>query len=685
MKLTDILKGSEYSLTLFKHESVTNLENRITTKANKKGGEDSYVTCMVRDKEIKLTPEEIVRQLYTEQLINDYGYPKERLVFEYPIYFGREAKRSDIVVRDKDDFNVAYIIVEVKKPKAKDGREQLKSYTHSTGASMAVWTNGTAITCHQRKNPNYFEDIPDIPKDNQTLEDILQRPFTMDDLIKSDKLTQTGKSLKDLVTEMEDEVLANAGVDVFEEVFKLIFAKLFDEQIGATDKKYNLEFRNSGQSDIQLKEKIEKLFKKACDKWEGVFPVDAKINLTPPHLSICVSSLEGVKLFNSNLDVVDEAFEYLMSKSSKGEKGQYFTPRYVIDMCIKMLNPQPDEPIIDTAAGSSGFPVHTIFHVWKNMQLAKNEPVNHLFTAVKKGREETDYVVDNVFAIDFDEKAVRVARTLNLIAGDGQTNVMHLNTLDYSRWATVTKDENWNDTYNNGFKKLKKLSTDNNFSGFDFTILMANPPFAGDVKEGQILSRYELAMKNGKTQKSVGRDILFIERNINFLKPGGRMAIVLPQGRFNNSSDKYIREFIADRCRILGVVGLHGNTFKPHTGTKTSVLLVQKWDDKICPKQENYPIFFATQQKEGKNNSGDKLFWTEDKSGTTIDPKLALCDMYGHPVVYHDLHSTVNYRWNDAKKCNDAEKITDDGIAEAFVEFAKKEQFSFFVAASLTK
>lgn len=685
MKLTDILKGSEYSLTLFKQEDITNLENRITTKANKKGGVDAYVMCIVRDKEIKLTPEEIVRQLYTQELIEKYGYPKDRLVFEYPIYFGREAKRADIVVRDKDDFNVAYIIVEVKKPKAKDGREQLKSYTHSTGASMAIWTNGTAITYHQRKNPNYFEDIPDIPKDIQTLEDILQRPFTMDDLIKSDKLTQTGKSLKDLVTEMEDEVLANAGVDVFEEVFKLIFAKLFDEQIGATDKKYNLEFRNSGQSDIQLKEKIEKLFKKACSKWEGVFPVDAKINLTPPHLSICVSSLEGVKLFNSNLDVVDEAFEYLMSKSSKGEKGQYFTPRYVIDMCVKMMNPQPHEPIIDTAAGSSGFPVHTIFHVWKNMQLAKNEPVSHLFTAIKKGREETDYVVDNVFAIDFDEKAVRVARTLNLIAGDGQTNVMHLNTLDYSRWATVTKDENWNDTYNNGFKKLKKLAIDTNFSGFDFAILMANPPFAGDVKEGQILSRYELGMKNGKTQKSVGRDILFIERNINFLKPGGRMAIVLPQGRFNNSSDKYIRDFIAERCRILAVVGLHGNTFKPHTGTKTSVLFVQKWDKKLCPKVENYPIFFATQQKEGKNNSGEKLFWKEDKSGTTTDPKLALCDMHGHPVIYHDLHNTINYRWNDVTKHNETEQITPDGIAEAFVEFAKKEQLSFFVDAPLMK
>ena len=321
---------------------------------------------------------------------------------------------------------------------------------------MAVWTNGTTIAYYQRKNPNYFKDIPNIPKNTETLAEILQAPYTMQDLINEDKLTKTGKSLKDLILEMEDEVLANAGVDVFEEVFKLIFAKLYDEQIGATDKTYNLEFRNSGQSDIQLKEKIESLFKRACNKWPGVFAEDAKISLTPPHLSICVSSLEGVKLFNSNLDVVDEAFEYLINKSSKGEKGQYFTPRYVIDMCVKMLNPTQEETMIDTAAGSSGFPVHTIFHVWKQMQISANKPVNHLFTATPKGHEETEYVQEKVFAVDFDEKAVRVARTLNLIAGDGHTNVLHLNTLDYARWATVTKDEDWIYTYNEGFKRLKK-------------------------------------------------------------------------------------------------------------------------------------------------------------------------------------------------------------------------------------
>ena len=234
-----------------------------------------------------------------------------------------------------------------------------------------------------------------------------------------------------------------------------------------------------------------------------------------------------------------------------------------------------------------------------------------------RSEDERVYVRDNVFAIDFDEKTVRVARTLNLIAGDGQTNVLHLNTLDYSRWNEIIKQEDWNDTYNKGFKKLKKMQPkgSNDFSRFDFDLVMANPPFAGDIKEQTILSHYELAKNNkGKWQKKVGRDILFIERNLNFLKPGGRMAIVLPQGRFNNANDKYIRDFIAEHCRILAIVGLHGNVFKPHTAVKTSVLFVQKWDDVLCPKKENYPIFFATMQKPGKDNSGEKIY-VKDENG----------------------------------------------------------------------
>lgn len=657
MTLTDILKDSKYKLTQFSTGQIKKLEESIFIK-EVRGKNQPFVKCLVRRKDIQLKPEEVVRQLYLMVLNEDYGYPFDRMDVEYSVSFGRQKKRADIVIFDKQNIRSIYIMVELKKPKLKDGKEQLKSYCNATGAPIGIWSNGEQYSFYHRKDPNYFEDLSAIPKATEKLSDILTERWTIDDLMQKDKLVSEKKSLKDLILEMEDEVLANAGVDVFEEVFKLIFTKLFDEMESGRNKTRHLEFRNYGDTETELKEKIQNIFDKAKKKWEGVFTEDAKIMLTPSHLSVCVSSLQDVKLFNSNLDVVDEAFEYLIGKSSKGEKGQYFTPRYVIDMCVKMMNPQAHETVIDTAAGSCGFPVHSIFHVWEQILKEKGIPKSHLFTTEEKPVECTDYVQDKVFAIDFDEKAVRVARTLNLIAGDGQTNVLHLNTLDYERWNEKTEDEEWQDTYYEGWKKLKKLRKNKNSNrDFEFDILMANPPFAGDIKESRILAKYDLGKKpNGKYQTKVGRDILFIERNLDFLKPGGRMAVVLPQGRFNNSSDKVIRDFIAERCRILAVVGLHGNVFKPHTGTKTSVLFVQKWDDKLCPKKEDYPIFFATMQEPSKDNSGDKIF-VANEDGT---PKL---DTHEHLIVKHDLFNH--------------DGLTQDGIAEAFIEFAKKEKLSF--------
>ena len=413
-----------------------------------------------------------------------------------------------------------------------------------------------------------------------------------------------------------------------------------------------------------MKDAIQKLFDEANAKWEGVFAPGEKIKFTPDHLQVCVGSLEEWKLFNSNLDVIDDAFEYLVSKSSKGEKGQYFTPRWVIDMCVKMLNPQQNETLIDTACGSAGFTVHSIFHVWKAILKDEGLDQSHLFTMEKKPQPCYDYVSDKVFAIDFDEKSVRVARCLNLIAGDGQTNVLHLNTLDWKKWNETTKQEDWQDTYSEGWKKLKKLrTTKGDNRSFMFDVLMANPPFAGDLKQPDLIALYDLGTKaNGKREDKVGRDLLFIERNLDFLRPGGRMAVVLPQGRFNNAGDARVRKFISERCRILAVIGLHQNTFKPHTGTKTSVLFVQKWnDDKnagpLCQRTEDYSIFFATQRKESKDTSGEKIY-VRNMEGKRLR------DSHGHWVVQHDLFNH--------------EGLTEDGIAEAFIEFTKKEKLSFF-------
>jgi len=690
-----ILKDSNYHLTLFTKDEINRLREKVFTKTLR-GKETSFIKCIVRDKDIQLKREEIVRQLYAARLIKKYGYPKKRLIFEYSVNFGREKKKADIVIFDKDRSDTGYIIVELKKPKLKDGKNQLRSYCNATGAPIGVWTNGEQISHYHRKDPNYFEDITDIPNAKQSLTDIVSERFTLKDLIIKDELSNKRKSLKDKIQEMEDEVLANAGVDVFEEVFKLIFTKLYDEYLSQKDKgvlnyflrqvtktavneptaKYGndptyldgqdfealieavngvsdegfrvMEFRNTGQTDTELKNKIEALFNQAKTQWPGVFPEGSSFELSDSHLSICVSSLQDVKLFNSNLLVVDEAFEYLVNKSAKGEKGQYFTPRHVIDMCVQMLNPKRGEYMIDTASGSCGFPVHTIFKL-----------TGHLFTNEEIPDDDKQHVL-NVFGIDFDEKTVRVARTLNLIAGDGETNVLHLNSLDFDRWKDKTeKDKKWINTYGKGFERLEKLRAEKDENQqFNFDILMANPPFAGDIKESRILHQYELGFKsNGKAQSKVGRDILFIERNLDFLKPGGRMAIVLPQGRFNNTSDKHIRKFIAQHARILAVVGLHGNTFKPHTGTKTSVLFVQKWDDKLCPKVGDYPIFFAVSEKGGKDNSGDYIYVKNGNGQFKLDRN-------GHLIVDHDLHN------------HDGE--LPDGIAESFIEWAKREKLSFW-------
>ena len=677
--LQKILKDSNYNLSLFPEEYIDELRENAFEK-EVRGKNAVFIKCIVRDKDIQLKPEEVVRQLYAKQLINDYGYSKKRINFEYQVSFGREKKSADIVVFDKDRVDAPYIVVELKKPKLKDGKNQLRSYCNATGAPIGVWTNGEKISQYNRKDPNYFEDITHIPNAHQTLKDVLSERFTLRDLIVRDKIANERKSLKDIILEMEDEVLANAGVDVFEEVFKLIFTKLFDEFgskkdkgiieyhidqnlddderadyeqlkkcLGTlNDKKFRLmEFRNTGQTESELKTKIQKLFDKAKEQWTGVFPEGSTFELSDSHLSVCVSSLQDVKLFNSNLLVVDEAFEYLVNKSSKGEKGQYFTPRHVIDMCVQMLNPKRGEYMIDTASGSCGFPVHTIFKL-----------TGHLFSNVDIPEEEKEHVL-KIFGIDFDEKTVRVARTLNLIAGDGETNVLHLNTLDFDRWSDKTEhDKKWIKTYGKGFERLSRLAVDEENKQFDFDLLMANPPFAGDIKESRILHQYELGFKeNGKAQSKVGRDILFIERNFDFVKPGGRVAIVLPQGRFNNLQDKTIRDFISEHGRILAVVGLHGNTFKPHTGTKTSVLFVQKWDDDICPKVDDYPIFFAVSELGGKNNSGDYEYVRSN------DGKYKL-DKNGHLIVKHDLHN------------HDGE--LPDGIAEAFIKWAKSENLSFW-------
>ena len=453
-----LFKTSNHSLSIFSESEINRLKDKVSLNKEHK----PIIDCLIREKKIILKPEEVVRQLYTYRLINEYSYPIDRIKFEYSVSFGREKKKADIVVFNEENFNTPLIIIEVKKPKLKDGKDQLKSYCNATGATMGVWSNGEFINHFHRKDPNFFEEIPNIPNNSQNLEDVLSEKFTLRDLMIKDKITNEKKSLKEIIKELEDDVMANTGVDVFEEVFKLIFTKLYDEKLSikdknnidfALDQKFKkkrtfseikkflneldnnfrpLEFRNSGQTDSDLRKKIQNLFDDAISNWTGIFNEGTKFELSDSHLAVCISSLQEVKLFNSNLIVVDEAFEYLTSKTAKSEKGQFFTPRHIIDMCVKILNPKKGEFMIDTAAGSCGFPVHSLFKM-----------TGHLFSNEEISDEDKKYT-SKVFGIEFDEKNVRIGRTLNVIAGDGETNVLYLNTLDYQRWVDRSeKDKKW--------------------------------------------------------------------------------------------------------------------------------------------------------------------------------------------------------------------------------------------------
>ncbi|MFA6420453.1 MAG: N-6 DNA methylase [archaeon] len=669
LNIAKLVKSEDkYDITLFKKDRIDFIESNLLEKAGK-----PYIKCLIRDKEVVAKPEEIIQQLVLDKLINEYNYPSELIRVLHPVKFGREVKQADIIILNKNDKSSVYCVIEVKKHKEKDGLEQLRSYTNATGAPLAVWTNGTQITYFLRLKPNMLKPIRNIPKFNETIEDVEQRPFTYIDLMQNDKLAKERKSLKELIQLMEDEVLANAGVDVFEEIFKLIFIKLYDEMESSDDREEierelskgkkldeidgsnfrQLQFRSKGDV-YRTKEVIENLFSDAKKQWQGIFDEGEPIRISDQnHLDICVSFLEEVKLFNSNLQVIDEAFEYLVNKSAKGEKGQYFTPRNVIDMCVHMLNPKESEFMIDTAAGSCGFTVHTIFEVWRKL-MGQGKSHFSNFSNKKKTKEQEKYV-GQVFGIDFDEKSVRVARTLNLIAGDGNTNVLHLNTLDYDRWDEKIKDDNWTQTYLSGFNRLKKLrQTNNSYKDYNFDIVMANPPFAGDIKDSRIIHKYALGENNGKFMTAISRDILFIERNLDFLKPGGRMAIVLPQGRYNNSSDERIRNYILEKCKLIAVVGLDVNTFKPHTGTKTSVLFVQKWNDNttkgpICKKQDDYKVFFAVSEQSGKDNSGEPMYLKNEDGRNKLDEN-------GHLIIKSDLMD----------------------IANQFEIWAKKEKLSFW-------
>ena len=569
-------------------------------------------------------PEEIVRQLFLFELTDSYNYPLDRIETEKSVSFGREKKRADIVIYQEDKVT-PWIIVEVKAPNQKLNMQQLKSYLNAEGSPIGMGINGKEKAILYRPYPKQFEDsLPDIPTEieYQEVKDSANPVIEVSDVILNrrwtlEELEKTGKrnyDLRGVIETLEELVLANSGVDSFTEIFKLIYAKLYDEweaENNRPDKQ--LKFRKYKDPKTTYKV-ISDLFKGAIDEWKGIFEKTDRIKLTPEHLSVCISALQGVKLFGADLRIIDEAFEYLVPEVSKSKKGQYFTPRVIIDAAVRMLNPSRKEYIVDPACGSAGFLVHAMEYVWDKYNM-------------KTYRTKSNYAGKFLWGIDFEERSTKISKAIMLIAGDGKSHIFKENSLEFARWsgklAAMLKEEG--------------LAEDDDFKTLNFDILLTNPPFAGKIKEKWLMKLFSIISESKlkHVDSAVSRHILFIERALDMLRPGGRMAIVLPQGIFNNTNDKRIREFIMKRARILAVIGLHGNSFKPHTPTKTSLLFLRRWkeeelDEGRNPKIKDYPIFFAVSKIPFKDNSGNYIFVKDENGNIIFDEK-------GNPIYQTDL------------------------------------------------
>ncbi len=529
----------------------------------------------------KANPEEIVRQLWVYKLINQYDYKEDEIDLEAGVQFGTEVgtKAADIIVYTDNTKETPKIIVECKKPKRKDGIEQLKSYMNAKGAPVAVWSNGSDSIILYRPYPKEFDDtLFDIPKCGQEPKDVLETKKTLLQLKKD-------FNFKKIIQDLEELVLADSGKDEFNEIFKLIFAKIWDEKEALENRRdKTVEFGKALDPDITF-DRINGLFKKACEEWPGIFKENEDIELAKRHLQVCVGPIEGVRLMGSNLRIMDDAFEYLLPTEAKKKKGQFFTPRHVVEMCVRMLNPTQKEYVMDPSCGSGGFLLHAMDWCYPAHDNDQRELRKHRYAA------------KYLWGVDFEARAAKTSRALMLIAGDGHTNIFgpDVSSLDPRTWY----ESGFGLALMQGLRQAKltahKIPEQENlkdedkaweyFDELKFDVILANPPFAGEMKDRKMLAHYELAkpaLKRAGNDKSPKeeRDVLFIERILKMLRPGGRAAIVLPQGKFNNSSLAFIREWILKKARLLAVVGLHPNTFKPHTGTKTSVLFVQKYTER---------------------------------------------------------------------------------------------------------
>jgi type I restriction enzyme M protein len=524
---------------------------------------------------VNATPEEIEAvQVFSTQLVEDYGYPKEHIQ-THPQYRVKlrpsDTKKEypvDIAVFNsgKKIESELYIVVECKKKNRKDGRTQLENYLTLSNAYLGVWFNGEErffIRKFVKKNGEIiFEDIPNIPQFGQRIEDIGK--FVRANLKPTHNLKAIFKSIRNYlaantVGATRDEVLA-------QQLINIIFCKIYDEKY--TSPQDIVRFRAGiDEKPKEVEKRIVELFEEVKKTLPEVIDKEDKISLDTHSLVFVTGELQNYSLMNCERDVIADAFEIFIGHALKGGQGQFFTPRNVVKMVVDMLQPSEDDKIIDPACGSGGFLIESLKFVWEQID-KKYKKLK--WSEADINRKKIDAATKNFRGIDKDYFLSKVAKTYMNLMGDGTTGIFCEDSLDIpDNWQTETR---------------AKIA----LGGFD--ILLTNPPFgskitvAGEEKLSQFDVGYkwkfnkktEVWEKTDKVKEQEEPQILFIERCLSLLKDGGKMAMVLPSGILGNEQEEYLRQYILSKGNLFAIVELPFETFSPNVTIKTNVLFIQK-------------------------------------------------------------------------------------------------------------
>lgn len=532
-------------------------------------------------------PEEKVRAEFYSELLFKYKYDSKRIKLEVEVPRRKPSDWADLVIYADDNGRTPYIIVEFKRDgiseaEIKQSIEQAFGNANSLRGKYTLVVAGSVRIAFDVANypPSEREKniISDIPIRYGNVPKYTYKKSAPEIVLSTGDRDLRKPTRQELLNKFQQchDILWEGGkrnpAQAFDEMSKLMFCKIWDERWITKRGEYYTFQIGTNETKKEVASNIINIYRKAQELEPGVF-IDS-IKVENPIIYTVVQILQDISLSKADLDTKGEAFEHFLGKIFKGEMGQYFTPRELVRFMISLLEPNEFDYIIDVACGSGGF----LLEVLEQVRLQLFDELDEKDADVRW----RDFALDQVWGIEINSQLSRVAMMNMILHEDGHTNIENSDALDIP--------ETW-----------IKEGVRNNF-GKKFSFLVTNPPFGSVIKweENQYLERYEL----GKGRKMQKAEILFIERSLEFLKPGGRLGIVLPEGILTNSTLQYVRDFILDKAQILSIVSIPQGAFAYYgSGVQASLVFLRKLnnDETIF---DNYPIFMAEAKHIGYDTTG---------------------------------------------------------------------------------